>query len=135
MSIPQQHECDPNNPEEAISWAFVGLPGPKNAPMIVHPMVLKQWSKHLWDLGFRHHPDEQTKEYHPPIRGHHHWLNSAGTWVEKGTPQPARITAPDVGMLTQQERADLVSQLREHGDLNHLLTRSTQAEANEHDRA
>lgn len=129
MSIPQQHECDPNNPEDAFTWALVGLPGPKNAPMIVHPMVLRQWSKHLWDLGFRHYPEEQTKEYHPPVRGTHHWLNAAGSWVEKGTPRPARVTAPNVAALTPEERADLVEQLHHHGDLSHLVNnQSTQVD-------
>ncbi|MEC3955803.1 DUF2744 domain-containing protein [Nocardia sp. CDC153] len=123
MSIPQQHECDPTKPDEAFTWALVGLPGPKHAPMIVHPMVLRQWSQHLWDLGFRHDPEQQTKEYHPPVRGHHHWLNGSGQWMPKGTPRPARITAPDVTVLTPHERAELVQQLHHHGDLDHLVRR------------
>ncbi|MEU2033588.1 phage gene 29 protein family protein [Nocardia amamiensis] len=121
MPIPLHEDCDPNDPHEAFTWALVGLPGPRNSPLLVHPDVLRKWSKHLWDLGFRHYPEEQTKEYHPPARGVTHWLNGAGRWAEKGTPPPPEASAPDVAQLTPDERANLVEQLRESGELRHLV--------------
>ncbi|MBF6449033.1 MULTISPECIES: phage gene 29 protein family protein [Nocardia] len=121
MSIPTYDDCDPNNPHEAFTWALVGLPGPRNAPLMVHPDVLRQWSKHLWDLGFRHDPQAQTKEYHHPARGVTHWLNGSGRWVPAGTPAPAEVSAPDMAQLTADERAHVVQQLRESGELAHLV--------------
>ncbi|PXX65384.1 uncharacterized protein DUF2744 [Nocardia tenerifensis] len=123
MSIPLHEDCDPNDPHEAFTWALVGLPGPSNSPLLVHPAVLRQWSKHLWDLGFRHYPEEQTKEFHPPARGVTHWLNGSGQWAEKGTPAPPQVSAPDMSELTDEERQHVVQQLRESGDLAHLVDR------------
>jgi hypothetical protein len=123
MSIPMFEDCDPTDPHDAFTWALVGLPGPRNAPMMVHPHVLRQWSKHLWELGFRHEPEQQTKEYHPPARGGDHWLNGSGRWVPKGTPRPAPVAAPDMSQLTADERAHVVEQLRGHGALAHLVDR------------
>ncbi|MFB7719330.1 DUF2744 domain-containing protein [Nocardia sp. NPDC056100] len=119
--IPLHEDCDPDNPSDAFIWALVGLPGPRNSPLLVHPDVLRKWSKHLWDLGFRHYPEHQSKEYHPPARGVTHWLNGAGQWADKGTPRPPETTAPDVAQLTTDERAHLVEQLRESGELKHLV--------------
>ncbi|MBH0775020.1 phage gene 29 protein family protein [Nocardia bovistercoris] len=121
MPIPLHEDCDPDDPYEAFVWALVGLPGPRNSPLLVHPDVLRQWSKHLWDLGFRHYPDEQTKQFHPPARGVTHWLNGAGQWAEMGAQRPPETTAPDVTQLTPDERAYLVRQLRESGELKHLV--------------
>jgi len=122
MHIPLQEHQDPEDPETALLWALVGLPGPRTSPMLLSPKILRKWSKHLWDAGLRHHPEEQTHEYHPPARGPGHWLNGAGRWVEKGTVErAARITAPDITVFTPEERANLVSQLHAHGELKHLI--------------
>ncbi|KZM68121.1 phage gene 29 protein family protein [Nocardia terpenica] len=130
MPVPEQHECDPSNPREAFVWALVGLPGPKqNVPLLVHPNVLEQWSEHLWQLGLRHHPEHQTREWHPPSRGQNHWINGAGRWVEAGTPRPPTVTAPDMAILSHHERAAVVAQLHQAGNLNHLLEAARQAGA------
>ncbi|MFJ4652691.1 DUF2744 domain-containing protein [Nocardia sp. NPDC088792] len=141
MAIPVQENCDPNKPEEALLWALVGLPGQQQAPLMVHPDVLRKWSKHLWELGFRHYPDLQTTEYHPPARGADQWLNGAGQWVPVGTPKAAHVTAPNMAELTRHERARIIEQLYANGDLSHLidlreLPVSTASENNaEHHRA
>ncbi|WP_405137510.1 DUF2744 domain-containing protein [Nocardia sp. NBC_01388] len=123
--IPLQEHQDPENPEEHFLWALVSLPGPKGAPMLVSPKILRKWSEHLWNAGFRHHPHEQTHEYHPPARGPHHWVNGAGRWVQTGTVARAqRITAPDISGFTPEERRNLVEQLQAHGELKHLVDRS-----------
>ncbi|MBF6356518.1 DUF2744 domain-containing protein [Nocardia higoensis] len=121
MSIPLYEECNPDDPYDAFVWALVGLPGPRNSPLLVHPDVLRQWSKHLWDLGFRHHSDQQLREYIPPARGVTHWLNGSGQWAEKGAVRPPETSAPDVSQLTPDERAHLIEQLRESGELKHLV--------------
>jgi hypothetical protein len=124
VDIPLQEHQNPDNPQEHFLWALVGLPGPKGAPMLLSPKILRKWSEHLWNAGFRHLPDQQSHEYHPPARGQQHWLNGAGRWVEKGTVPPAqRITAPDITGFTPEERRDLVQQLQAHGELKHLVDR------------
>ena len=122
MPVPQQHECNPDDPTEAFVWALVGLPaGKKNVPLMVHPDTLGQWSEHLHKAGFRHHPELQQIEWHKPHRGADHWLNGTGRWVEAGTPRPPEVTAPDITLLAHSERAHLVDQLHAAGNLNHLL--------------
>lgn len=121
MALPLQFECNPDDPEEAFIWAFIGLPGPRNGPMLVPQQVLGKWSKHLWDLGFRHNPELQELEYHPATPGSEHWLTQSGTWVPIGTPMPAEVTAPSVHDMTMDERRDLVRQLQQSGELAHLV--------------
>ncbi|MFC4126445.1 phage gene 29 protein family protein [Nocardia rhizosphaerae] len=117
MPLPLQHECNPNDPEDAFLWALVGLPGPRNGPLLVPQQVLGKWSKHLWDLGFRHHPEEQTLEYHPADPAGEHWLAQSGNWVPVGTPRPVRESVPTIRDLPVAARRELVRQLREAGDL------------------
>ncbi|MFE3984781.1 DUF2744 domain-containing protein [Nocardia tengchongensis] len=121
MAIPLYQNCDQSKPEEAFIWALVGLPGQQRAPLVVHPDVLRKWSKHLWELGVRHYPDLQTKEYHHPARGAGQWMNGAGQWQPTGTPMPAHSTAPNMAELTAHERARMIEQLRANGDLEHLV--------------
>ncbi|QIS16590.1 phage gene 29 protein family protein [Nocardia arthritidis] len=123
MALPLQHECDPDDPGEAFLWAFVGLPGPRNGPLLLPPQVLAEWSKHLWDLGFRHHPEEQLLEYQPAARDGEHWLGQAGRWVPVGTPPPPTATVPSIAELSVDERRELVRQLQESGELAHLVDR------------
>lgn len=62
----RQSESDMNNPEEFAAWAFAaGIPDPRgqqfpNQPLIPAP-CFAMLSSMLWDLGFRHNPDLQTK--------------------------------------------------------------------------
>ncbi|WP_225725453.1 MULTISPECIES: DUF2744 domain-containing protein [unclassified Nocardia] len=121
MTIPLHENCNPNKPDEAFLWALVCLPGQQRAPLTVHPDVLRKWSKHLWELGFRHYPELQTKEYHPPAGGVGQWLNGPGQWLPKGTPKAAHSTAPNMADLTAHERARIIEQLRANGDLAHLV--------------
>ncbi|WP_037084585.1 DUF2744 domain-containing protein [Prescottella equi] len=51
--LPTRENCDPNNPEEAFLWMFVGLPGVNGASMIMGPDYYRQISKQLWELGAR----------------------------------------------------------------------------------
>jgi hypothetical protein len=121
MALPLQHECDPNIPSEAFVWALVGLPGPRNGPLLVPPQVLGQWSEHLWNLGFRHYPEDQTLEYQPATRDGEHWLGQAGRWVPIGTPMPPEVSTPSVTEMSAEERRHLVRQLQESGELAHLI--------------
>lgn len=86
--IPTVDSCDVEKPEEFALWALVCLPGTETsgAPLLVAPQVLSMWSKHLWDCGFRYHPDLQTVEYQLPevsadAPDASFWAQSAGKWV------------------------------------------------------
>ncbi|MGW4371038.1 phage gene 29 protein family protein [Nocardia takedensis] len=125
MALPAQQDCDQDNPEDAFVWAFVGLPGPRNGPMLVPQQQLRKWSRHLWELGFRHHPEHQELEYHPATPEGEHWLFQAGSWVPVGTPRPPSTGELSVADLSAAERQELVRQLRESGDLAHLVEAGT----------
>jgi hypothetical protein len=68
-----------DDPEQFAAWAFAaGIPDPrsKKAPgkfphqPMVNPACFPALSQMLWDLGFRHHADKQTK-WVKPARGTH----------------------------------------------------------------
>ncbi|GAB4582312.1 phage gene 29 protein family protein [Nocardia sp. IFM 10818] len=121
MPLPLQHECNQDDPEEAYLWALVSLPGPRNGPLLVPQQVLGKWSERLWDLGFRHHPELQTLEYHPSATDGEHWLAQAGAWVPIGTPRPPEVSMPSVTDLSVEERRNLIHQLQASGELAHLI--------------
>lgn len=110
-----QDMCDPDNPEEMALWAFFFLPQVGGAPMISHPDYYRKWSQHFYDLGFRHHPELQTKKLNPPMRGPYHAYNNAAVWVGVDEPEPEPIVLPDVSKLTDQEKYVMVEQLRAAG--------------------
>ncbi|MBF6332368.1 phage gene 29 protein family protein [Nocardia transvalensis] len=123
MPLRLQHECNLDDPSEAFVWAFVSLPGPRNGPLLVPQPVLEKWSKHLWELGFRHHPDLQTLEYQPPPTPEAHWLNPTGVWVPKGTATAPAATVPDISQMTVAQRHELIRQLQQSGELAHPVDR------------
>lgn len=112
MPLPLQSNCDPNDPEEHVLWATVGLPGPgKNAPLTVPPQTQREWSKHLYDCGFRHHPELQKIKYVPPP-DEVSWIQGfAGMWVPIDTPLPPEVTAPDISGLSAGEEQVLWEKL------------------------
>ncbi|AVP71349.1 phage gene 29 protein family protein [Prescottella equi] len=118
MTVPLQHECDGSDPRKAFVWALRDLPGPKgrSASLPFPTPMLELWSEHLWNLGFRHHHDEQTLQYQPGLEGGQHWLNP-GDWVPT---ESEVITPPEQPIVTQMSpvvRAELARQLVESGEL------------------
>ena len=110
--VPLQPTCDPNDPEEHALWALVGMAGPTSqAPLILPVEIMRQWSKHLYLAGFRHHPDEQQIKYVPPVQGDNWIIGSAGKWVDMDTPLPPEVTAPDTSHLTMEEKQVLMQRL------------------------
>lgn len=110
--IPLQVDCDVLSPEEHALWALIGLPGPgKNAPLVLPPSVVRDWSKHLWECGFRHDPSLQEKKYIPPASATTWMAGSAGRWVSMNTELPAEVTAPDTSGLSQEEKQVLLDRL------------------------
>lgn len=101
-----QDECDPEKPTEFAAWAFAGgVPDPRdsgtdkkfpNQPLIP-PQCFGVLSQMLWDFGFRHHPEEQTR-----------WIK-AGTGPTRNfevwdtvTEKPIDISKDATGFLTDQ---------------------------------
>ena len=98
----RQHESDMENPAEFAAWAFAaGVPDPRgdrfgNQPLIPAP-CFPALSQMLWDFGFRHHADLQTKwvpEYPGPDRN----LLALGV-TDK---EPEKLTALAAEMLIDQ---------------------------------
>lgn len=112
MSIPLQSGCNPNDPEEHALWALTGLAGPNSqAPLILPVAVTKLWSKHLYDCGYRHHPELQKIKYIPPAAGTNWVVGAAGEWVDINTPLTPQQSAPDISHLSDEEQLVLLSQL------------------------
>jgi hypothetical protein len=63
---PIQRDCDTGNPKQHASWCWAaGIPDPSPSRPIpiplIGPVLVESVSQLLWDFGFRHHPDLQTK--------------------------------------------------------------------------
>ena len=130
--IPSQEDHNPNLPEEHVVWALRNLPTIAGVGAITHPAFLKQWSKHLWQAGFRHvdwirkladedgniHVSklpEQEIKHQPPFRGPGHGYNNAAYWVGKDTPKPEPFRVPNIRGMTDQENWALAYQLDQAG--------------------
>ena len=110
-----QENCDPDDPKQHALWALMHLPSVGGAPMITHPQILQEWSKRLWDAGFRHNPELQTVKYITPRRGGDHVYNASGGWVPMDTPEPPQMVIPDVNRLTPEENELMIAQYRASG--------------------
>ncbi|KZM68827.1 phage gene 29 protein family protein [Nocardia terpenica] len=114
MSLPAQATCNPEDPEEFALWALVHLPR-VGVPLLMHPEVLRDWSKHLWELGFRHDPSLQTKKLQRPIAGKQSPFNGSTQWVSTDTPDPPLRALPDIASLTPDENAAMLAQYERAG--------------------
>ncbi|MEV6432566.1 hypothetical protein [Nocardia sp. NPDC051463] len=59
----QQSAADMNDPRQHFAWALNSFPSPNQqmGDVPIHPMVRPLMSQLLWDFGFRHDPELQTK--------------------------------------------------------------------------
>jgi hypothetical protein len=109
----RQEDCDPANPDEHFLWALMTIPyGPKQTQPI-QQNIARTMSRHLHELGFRHHPKLQTKTLQMPLRGDKTNLNGSAIWVPIGTevPEPIEDSLPNVDSMTPQEREHLDREL------------------------
>ena len=63
---PFQQDCDPENPQQHAAWCWAaGVPDPAPARPVPIPLIPPQLaagiSEMLWNFGFRHHPELQTR--------------------------------------------------------------------------
>lgn len=110
--FPQQKDCDPTKPEEHFLWALCQVPYSDRVTQPIQPNIVKAMSKHLHELGYRHHPQLQTKKLQMPHRGQQHYLNGMAVWVPMDTPDPEPVTLPDVKALTRAEQELLKGELK-----------------------
>lgn len=66
-SLLQQADADMTDPRQHFAWALAFFPSPNQAmgDVPIHPTVRPLFSQMLWDLGYRHHPELQTKWFVP----------------------------------------------------------------------
>ena len=131
-AIPPQHEVNWASDEEHFAWCLRQLPSIQGVGAITHPVFLRQWSKHLAEVGCVHvdylktladedgniHVSKlppQRKKFQEPMRGPYSHYNPAGRWVQMSEPEPQLMNIPDVTQLTQQENMVLVKQLIDAG--------------------
>lgn len=126
--IPFQKDANDNDPDEHVIWALRNLPTIAGVGAITHPAFLKQWSRHLWNAGFRHTDwirrladadgnvhvsklPEQTIKFMPAFRGPGHQYNNAARWVGSDVPEPEAFKVVNVESMTTQEKFALLYQL------------------------
>lgn len=113
-----QRKADMADPEQHFGWALSLIPAPEAAegmPDFIPPvLVLPAWSQHLWDCGFRHHPDLQTIEQDVDESAA---LRSAGVrWVPVGTRRDADGDLQvDLTGLSDEEAAAVRAALERRG--------------------
>lgn len=94
--IPLQHTCDMTDPAQHVLWALVNIGSHIGAPLLMHRKVMEEWSRHLYDAGFRHHPEHQTIWYRPPGDDATIWNGIAGQWITSAPGDRPEEVAPDV---------------------------------------
>lgn len=103
------------DPREAFQWAFVSLPFTGSTPLLIQPEARADWSQLFWDLGFRHHPELQTKKVRAPWRGQQHALNGLSEVVDIDDPEPDPVVIPDPLAFTPHEQAVMAERLYQAG--------------------
>lgn len=109
MSLPLQEQMNMADPEEHLLWALVGMAAEAGAPLIVPTQILRGWSKHLYECGFRHHPEEQQRWYHPPKTGDSIMEAGLGEW---STTPPS---SGPVDEIIQALPAEVIERIRQGG--------------------
>lgn len=109
--------CDMTDPQEHFLWGLMQIPmGNEMMPILENSA--RTISKHLYELGFRWHPDLQEKKYQAPPRGQQTALNGSARWVGMDAPEPEPLALPDIGAMTTEEREWMIAELKRHGALH-----------------
>lgn len=129
--IPTQSECDMTNPEERHLWMLKNLPNVQGIGQIVHPSILRAWSKHIDDCGVMHVDElkaladedgfihvsqlrEQKIKWVTPAMGPRHEFNR-GDWMPVDTPEPTPIRLPDINKMSPEANRIMLEQYRRAG--------------------
>lgn len=73
----QQEQADMSDPRQHFAWAlqFFPSPNPQMGEVPIQPAVRPGLSEMLWDLGYRHNPELQTKWFVPGDHPEAGWMN------------------------------------------------------------
>lgn len=122
MAIPtkpqstHQADCDMADPEQHFLWALSMIPvGGELMP--IQQATARNMSKHLHDLGFRHHPKLQKSKLQTPVRGQQSHLNGLNRWVPIDSEDPQPLALPDVKAMTAEEREWVTNELKAVGHI------------------
>ncbi|MBF6085229.1 DUF2744 domain-containing protein [Nocardia cyriacigeorgica] len=102
---------------DALKATLTSVPGIGTGLGTVPPPLAERWATHQYDLGVRVHQELATKEYHDPFRGPRSAYNPAGSYKPLGKDKPKPTAIPRMADYTAQERAGVVAQLLELGDI------------------
>lgn len=111
MPIPLQENANMADPEEHVLWALVNIGGDIGAPLLLPEEIMRHWSKHLFECGFRHVPEEQRRWYEPPGDDSSLWHGAGGKWVSEKPKDKADAVDDLVGALSPAMRAKLLARL------------------------
>ncbi|WP_040829023.1 phage gene 29 protein family protein [Nocardia jiangxiensis] len=115
--FPQYDECDPKDPTEHFLWALTQIQMGDTETMPIQLNTAKVISKHLFELGFRHHSKLQTKKLRLPPRGNPSFLNGLARWVPMDAEEVEPLVLPNVRGMTTQEREWIHQELRNVGHI------------------
>jgi hypothetical protein len=111
-------KCDMDDPQEHFLWALMQIPVGPHEMMPILENTARTMSKHLWETGFRHHPQLQRKKYQRPLRGQQNHMNGLARWVDMDSEDPEPLMLPDIGSMTTEERDWMVAELKRHGAIH-----------------
>jgi len=115
-SLKAQVDCDMSDPQEHLLWGLAQIPV-GNEMMPIQPATARNMSKHLHELGFRHHPRLQTKKLQTPVRGQQTHLNGLARWVPMDADAPEPLMLPDIKAMTAEEREWMHQELKNVGHI------------------
>ncbi len=128
MPIKTLETSNMEDPEDHFSWALGLIPGIGQSPLIFPETYASAISKHLFELGFRHHPELQAKKWRRPYRGQQTSFNPAGNWVPMDDPDPEPVVLPNVNAFTAQENQAILDQYAASGMLDKTVEKLVEAE-------
>lgn len=64
MPILDQNKADMDDPQQHVAWALTPVPiDASGRPLVLPLTAIPYISEHLYQFGFRHHPELQTHKY------------------------------------------------------------------------
>ncbi|WP_306365245.1 DUF2744 domain-containing protein [Nocardia sp. CC227C] len=128
MRFPTQNQCDMGDPAQHLLWALAQVPMSRTQPMLLQESIARVMSKHLYECGFRHHPELQEKKLQLPHRGQQHMLNGSARWVSIDEVEPDPVVLPDMSAMTVHEQEHVINQLKQLGRIEEPATPRSVAE-------
>lgn len=123
MGIPLQKDMNMEDPGEHVLWGLVNAGERIGAPLLLPEPFMKEFSRHLYRCGFRHHPELQEIWYKPPTEDATLFEGIGGEWIESDEPgvmpelySREEVLQKMVSVLSPSDRITLLEQLGGEGD-------------------